>query len=457
MRLYPVILAGGGGSRLWPLSRSNEPKQFLDPMEQGESLLQSTIARAKACSSHAPLIIANKQHRFVLSQQASLSGVANSQILLEPVARNTAASVLLAALHVIEQDEAACLLILPADHYLPEYHEFSAAISQFDSANRSQIGLLAIEATSANINYGYMQLMPEANSRVVDVVGFVEKPSQATADQYLADGNYFWNSGIVIASAALLIAHFKALAADLYECVLSAYQERSDFFGFIQIGADFEKAVSQAFDVTILERVPQLVAIKYRGRWDDLGSWPQLLNRRKEAMLSRVISRTGKLALIVGLDDVLVVDDDDVLLIASQDSVAGLSDAAGLLARHGCLDLLSRLDVHRPWGRFKVMAKGDGFLVKHLFVYPNSQISLQSHQGRIEHWVVIKGVASVRLDGAESELMVGEAVTINKTQKHRLKNKQQIPLEIIEVQVGQLLIEADIVRYDDDYERHLES
>lgn len=456
MPLYPVILAGGSGSRLWPLSRENMPKQFLDPLEQGSSLLQSAIECARFCTSLDPLIIANKQHRFQLHHQISALNLANSQVILEPVAKNTAASILIAALHLFSKDTGASLLILPADHYLPDLAKFKQCISVVENCTAGNVCLVAIEPTHANTQYGYIQLCDTAQNKIFDVSAFIEKPVSEVAVELFEGGRSYWNSGVVIASAALIIEQFKIFLPNLHHCVSLAFEQSEDYYGYSLLGNEFNQAQSIAFDRGILEKITNIKAVKYSGQWDDLGNWQQVLTRRESLSLNSVISQSGKLSLVLGLDDVMVIDDEDILVVASKDSIHQLTHAAQLLQKLGRTDLLSRLDVCRPWGSFKVVASGAGFLVKHLHVHPYCQISLQSHQSRIEHWVVVKGVATAQLQGQQHELMVGDSIKVDKNQRHRLINKQNSQLEIIEVQVGQILSETDIVRYDDDYERHLE-
>lgn len=456
MPLYPVILAGGSGSRLWPLSRENMPKQFLDPLEQGSSLLQSAIKCARFCTSIEPLIIANKQHRFQLHHQINALNLADSQVILEPVAKNTAASILVAALHLFNKDTEASLLILPADHYLPDLAKFKQCISMVDTCKTENICLVAIAPTHANTQYGYMQLRAGTQNNIFDVKAFIEKPVSGIAIELFEGGRSYWNSGIVIASAALIIEQFKILLPNLYHCVSLAFNQSEDYYGYSLLGDEFNQAQSIAFDRGILEKISNIKAVKYSGQWDDLGNWQQVLARRELLSLNSVISQSGKLSLVLGLDDVMVIDDEDILIVASKDSIHQLTNIAHLLQKLGRPDLLSRLDVFRPWGSFKVVASGEGFLVKHLHVHPNCQISLQSHQSRIEHWVVVKGIATAQLQGRQQELMVGDSIKVDRNQRHRLINRQNTQLEIIEVQVGQVLSETDIVRYDDDYERHLE-
>ena len=451
MPLYPVILAGGSGARLWPLSRQNRPKQFLDPLEQGQSLLQSAVECARVCTGREPLLIANQYHRFELSHQLNAINLSNENILLEPASKNTAASVLIAALEVCERNPQGHLLVLPADHYLPDLAAFKACLSVYDENNAQSLHLIGIAPSFASTQYGYICLAEQTANHTYNVERFVEKPCAEAASALLASGDCCWNSGVIVAPARLIVTLFEQHMPDMYFQVKAAFSERSDFYGFSLLSDGFLGVQDISFDHAILERVCNLKVIKYHGQWDDLGNWKQVLERRESQALSQVMVNSGKLALVVGLDDVVVVDDDDVLVVAHKDSIHELSNAAKLLQRHGRVDLLSRLDTYRPWGSFKVVASGEGYLVKHLKVHAQCQISLQSHGSRIEHWVVVKGVGSIELQGYCKELGVGDSARIGIDQQHRLKNNQMSELEIIEVQVGQFLSETDIVRYDDDY------
>jgi len=455
MAIYPVVLAGGSGSRLWPISRSNHPKQFLDLLQQGQTLLQQSIERARLCSSKTPLIIANEQHRFLLRQQITPLGLNDDCVLLEPVAKNTAASILIACLHVLQKDSDGRVFILPSDHFIPDSQLFARVIkSGFEKLSSNEIILLAVEPDYPSTEFGYLNL-EEGGDLVTDLVAFVEKPDLKTAQGFLELENYFWNAGVVMAHASHLICVFKEHQPELYSSICHAYESRKKLYDFMLLGPAMGGAPSVSFDYAVLEKSESLRALKYSGDWDDLGNWKSLLLRRKQLGLPAAFTNGGKISLVVGVDDIVVVNDDDLLLVAHQDSMKDINAVTELLVEAKRMDLLAGLDVCRPWGSFKVLAQGGNFLVKQLSVQPGAQISLQSHGHRSEHWVVIAGEAAVELDGVESVLTQGQAITIKCHEKHRLTNSSSELLQIIEVQTGSYLNESDIVRYDDVYERHL--
>jgi mannose-1-phosphate guanylyltransferase/mannose-6-phosphate isomerase len=453
--IYPVILAGGSGSRLWPLSRTNHPKQFLDPLEQGCSLLQSCIRRACQVSTVSPLIIANKEHRFLLSHQLELEALGNEHVLLESEAKNTACSVLLASLEVLSKDENGVLLILPSDQFIHDGTMFTEQLKKAAAElSNDEICLLAVKPTEPSSQYGYLQVSLNESGALSPLKRFIEKPDEAKAKELLQQEGCFWNAGIVLARASHIRALFQAIQPDLYDCVSLAFKSRTKLFDFTLV--DLSLAASQSFDYAVLEHARNIKACILDTYWSDLGTWPSLLECRKKLNKPEMQFSQGKNKLIFTAQDIVVVDDDDLLFVADMDQLTDLSTITDYLAQHDQLELLKRIDVHRPWGSFKVLASGNGFLVKQLLVYANQQISLQSHKHRIENWVVVSGVASVQIDGQVIELNAGQSVSIKENQKHRLLNKGCDPLNIIEVQTGQYLDESDIIRYDDQYLRHLE-
>ena len=283
---------------------------------------------------------------------------------------------------------------------------------------------------------------------------FVEKPDEVKAKQYVQQGDYFWNAGMVLGRADHIVSLFKALQPELYDAVLASFKTKSSLYDFELV--DLSSVEKISFDYAVLEKAQDIKLCVLATAWDDLGTWPSLLNRRKQLALPDMCFGEGKSKLIFTSQDIVVVDDDDLLLVADMDQLADLSAMSDYLARHNQLSLLKCLDVHRPWGQFKVLASGDGFLVKQLFVREKQQISLQSHQHRVETWVVVSGVASVQLENKTMELHTGQSISIKQGQKHRLINNEDAVLQIIEVQTGQTLEESDIIRYDDQYLRHLE-
>ena len=452
MAIYPVVLAGGNGTRLWPLSRTNHPKQFLDLLQQGETLLQSTLLRTQACTSMSPLIIANQEHRFLMRQQLLEAGV-DCTVLLEPLAKNTAASILIACLQVTSEDPHATLLVLPSDHYLPDHAGFSELVQLANNTlSEEEIILLGIKPNMPATQYGYLKVGEGEGLAAVEA--FVEKPNPEVAQSYLDSGEYLWNAGIVISKVQHLLGLFRSHQPALYRIVKQAFEEQERLYDDWVMGGAFSACESISFDYAILEQTQNIRALTFNGEWDDLGNWATLLKRKRMLGLSESSVSNQKAKLLLGVEGLIVIDDDDLLLVAHPDSLSDISSVTQKLIEIGRLDLLKRLEVSRPWGSFKVLSQGDNFLVKQLCVAPHSQISLQSHQHRSEHWVLVEGQGVVELNGEVVRLSQGQSISIGLNEHHRLSNDTEKTLKIIEVQTGVLLDESDIVRYEDKYDRH---
>lgn len=453
MAIYPVVLAGGKGTRLWPLSRANHPKQFLDLLQQGESLLQSTVNRSQCCTNKPPLIIASQDHRFLLKQQMVELGI-EYKVMLEPVAKNTAASILLACFELLSQDSAASVLILPSDHFIPDSECFSKLVRTAQKQLVSdEIILLGIRPDRAATEYGYLKVT--AGAGLVNVEQFIEKPPLDTAQEYLISESYYWNAGIVISKAQHIVNLFKSLQPDLFKVVERAYLNRTSLYDFCLVGDVLQSCESISFDYAILEQAPKIRALCYDGEWDDLGNWKTLLKRKSKLGLPQSYGSSHKAQVFLGVDDLVVVDEDDLLLVAHSDSLSDINLVTQKLIELDRLDLLKRLEVTRPWGSFKFLAQESNYIVKQLSIAPYAQISLQSHQYRSEHWVVVEGEGEVELNGEVTCLSQGQSISIGLNEHHRLSNNTKRLLKIIEVQTGERLDENDIVRYEDKYGRHV--
>lgn len=454
MAIQPVILAGGLGSRLWPLSRQNKPKQFLDPLEQGKTLFQQTVLRAVALSGQPPIIVANKSHRFLILRQLKALDIGSVQIILEPEGRNTAASIMVAALHATKFIDDARLVILPCDHYIADEAQFAGVVNAMSSQFNLQegIGLIGVKPSRAATEYGYLKL-EGAGEQIKPVARFIEKPCLDQAAQLIADGGVAWNSGVVISSAQYLLRQIKHCLPGVYSIAEDSYVSSSDFYGFILLAESFLKIKAVSFDYGVLEKSKHINAGLYLGGWDDLGSWESLLKRRDQIGLSSVFSSQGKEFIGIGGDS-LVVDDEDVLLVVDRGSLNEMREGVEILKSRDRLDLLANIETVRPWGEFKILSVGEGYMVKQLIILPGAEISLQSHQYRQEHWVVVNGSGVATLNGVEQELTKGSTLTVKQMDIHRLSNHTDERLEVVEVQMGESLSELDIVRYDDKYSRH---
>jgi mannose-1-phosphate guanylyltransferase/mannose-6-phosphate isomerase len=451
-----VILAGGSGSRLWPLSRQNCPKQFIDPLGQGLTLLRSTIERARACSIVSPLVVASQDHRFLLSQQLSVAGIGIEDVLLESESKNTASSVLLAALEIESRSSGAVLLIMPSDHYISDDRAFSDQILNIKKYLKDdELALLGVKPLCANPNYGYLKIdSDDDTSPLNQLIEFIEKPSAEYAQDLVDKKGCCWNSGMIMAKATCIVNLFERHQPALTSQVKLAYEREDSLFDFRLIDLSGVKNIS--FDYAILEKEKQKIkASMLQVDWDDIGTWPSLISRRKKLGLKDMTFGSGRSRLYLTDKDIVLVEADDLIMVADVDQLSDMAAITDHLAATNQTSLLNCIDVHRPWGSFKVLAQGSGFLVKQLTVLPEQKISLQSHQCRVENWVVVSGIASVQLDGCESELVSGQSLRVGTKQIHRLLNKQTEVLQVIEVQTGLSLDESDIVRYDDEYLRHL--
>ncbi|MGK0445618.1 MAG: mannose-1-phosphate guanylyltransferase/mannose-6-phosphate isomerase [Bermanella sp.] len=457
MAIHPVILAGGSGSRLWPLSRQNHPKQFLDLLGVGDTLLQSTVKRAQLFSDVEPLIIANKEHRFLLQHQIEPLGLTSANVLLEPHARNTTGTVALACLNIMQSDPDAMLLCLPADHYLPDSKAFlEAVVNMANALPEKYVGLLGVKPDYAATQYGYIEFL--RGETLHTVTRFIEKPEVQLADVLFARSDVAWNSGVVMARAQDLYDALSLHTPVLLLQVEKAFAESDTLYDFKLVGDSYGDIESLPFDISVLEKSDGIKVALLDQQWDDLGSWASLLARRKALGLANFnVFNDDKLVLAFGGKEVVLVQNDDILFVADQDVLSDMSAISEYLIRHNIMHLLNRIDVHRPWGQFKVLAQDEHFIVKRLMVYPGAQISLQSHQFRRENWVVVRGQAEVQLDDHLQLIEEGGCVSIAQNQKHRLRNPNEGVLEIIEVQTGERLDEQDIIRYDDEYQRHLKN
>ena len=457
--IYPIVLAGGTGTRLWPLSKKKCPKQFLDLLDSGQTLFQQAVKRAASISNFSPVIVGSSSHRFLLSKQLKEIGLDESSALLEPAGRNTASSVIAAVLQVRKVDPDARVCIIPSDHYVDSDDLFAHVVVNLASElDEGDIGLVGVKPSEPSSQYGYIQLNSSGSlggSEVFGVSSFVEKPAQEKATAMLKQSDWVWNCGVVIGLASTILEQSKLCTPSLVASVESAVESITDFFGFKLLGQEFLSGQNISFDMAVLEKVTSIKVGVYQSGWDDLGTWYSLVKRRRELGLPLLFSEREIEYPLVS-SDLLVVDDADVLLAIEVGSLEQIDQAVNELKARGREDLLGGLQVVRPWGEFKILSQGQGFLVKQLVVMPKSEISLQSHKFRMEHWVIISGEGRAEVNGDIMPLYCGSAISINKEDVHRLSNVGESPLIIIEVQIGNKLSESDIVRYDDKYLRHMD-
>jgi len=467
--LIPVILSGGSGTRLWPLSRQQHPKQFL-PLLSERSLFQETLLRARALpGARPPLVVVNEAHRFLVREQLAELGIEDADILLEPVGRNTAPALALAALHAAATNPSAVLLALPADHHIQNREGFAQAVARgMQAAKAGALVVFGIVPTHAETAYGYICKGAAGSDRLHAVAAFTEKPDAESAAHYLRSGEYLWNSGMFLVRADVYLKELKTHAPDIAEAVAKAMGKLQQDGAFLRPDPDiFRSCRSQSIDYAVMEHTQAGVLVELDACWSDLGSWDSLLavaEKKDGGNLTRgdvvlqdvsgsLVFASDRLVTAIGLRDQVVVETADAVLVAP---IARAQDVKQLVAslRAGKREVTeNHLRVHRPWGWYECLARDARMQVKRILIKPGASLSLQLHHRRAEHWVVVKGEAQVIRGEQQFRLKENESTYIPVDTKHRLQNPGTLPLEIIEVQSGEYLGEDDIVRFDDDYGR----
>ena len=469
MEIIPVILSGGFGTRLWPLSRKQYPKQYL-PLNSDNTMLQETILRLSDLDNIAdPIILCNVDHRFLVAEQCQQINIKNPTILLEPVSRNTAPAITAAALHLIKKSNDAMLLVLAADHVIQDVEAFHKAISI--ASNHAQEGKLTtfgIVPTNANTGYGYIKSSKENNVGAYKVEEFVEKPDLITAKKYLDQGDYLWNSGMFMFKANTLIDKLSIHSPDIVKLVNDAVDKATKDLDFIRLDKkNFETSPSVSIDYALMEKSDSVVVVHLDAGWTDVGSWSALYNisvkdsngnifkgdiTAKDTTNSYIYAPNHMVA-SVGVDNLIVIHTLDATFIASQDKAHEVNTIVSFLEKKGRDEAHSNRMVFRPWGWYDSIEKGENFQVKKLYVKPGGKLSLQMHHKRAEHWVVVKGTATVTKGDQTFTLEKGDSTYIPLGVIHGLDNTTNKPLEIIEVQSGTYLGEDDILRFQDIYGR----
>jgi len=469
MQITPVILSGGSGTRLWPLSRKELPKQYL-PLASDNTMLQETLLRLKELkNSTDPIIVCNADHRFLVAEQCMQIGVKNPIILLEPVARNTAPAIAAAALQLLKLSKDAILLVLSADHVIKGVEALHQAIKIASSqAQEGKLATFGIVPTEANIEYGYIKSSKYNSNGAHKVEDFVEKPDLKTAKFYLDQGNYLWNSGMFMFQASVFIQELKRHSPEITKSVYKAVSKSIKDLGFISLEKQaFELSPSISIDYAIMEKSDNVVVIPLDAGWSDVGSWSALYDVSVKDGSSNVfkgdvigkdntntyIYSSHHMIAAVGVDNLIVIDTPDVTFITSQDKAHEVKSFVEFLEKEGRNEVYSNRKVYRPWGWYDSIESGEHFQVKRLHVKPRAKLSLQMHQKRAEHWVVVTGMATVTNGKKTFILNKGESTYIPVGVTHSLENTTNEPLEIIEVQSGTYLGEDDIIRFEDIYGR----
>ncbi len=470
--MIPIILSGGSGTRLWPLSRSLHPKQF-HALAGNRTLIQQTALRLKdAGYANPPLVLCNEDHRFMVAGQLDEVGVSPSSIILEPVARGTAPAIAVAAKLVEARHNDDVMAVFPADHVIADNDAFKAALDQAVAlASEGHLVTFGITAQSAHTGYGYIRLKGELENAVGQVDEFVEKPDAITAQAYLDHGRYFWNGGMFVFKASAMLEAFAAHAPDvLVACNMAVSGAQPDGCFLHLEKSSFESAPADSIDYAIMEKASRTMMVLLNAGWGDIGSWASLwesLDKDERNNASRgdvilndtdnslVISERGLVATI-GVNNLVIVDTPDALLVAKRDHSGELKQLVGDLATLGRAEVQHHRRVYRPWGSFEAIDQGPRFQVKRIVVDPGKKLSLQRHQHRAEHWVVVRGRAQVTVGDKTFILEENQSTYIPPGTIHRLANPKDKPLEIIEVQSGDYLGEDDIERLEDDYNRNNE-
>jgi mannose-1-phosphate guanylyltransferase/mannose-6-phosphate isomerase len=463
--LQPVLLSGGSGTRLWPLSREAYPKQFL-PLAGEDTMLQATWRRVAGIAGAAPIVVANEDHRFLVAEQLRQIGAPTPSILLEPVGRNTAPAIAAAALQAAAGGADPLLLVLPSDHVVRDADAFRAAV--LDASAAAEEGALVtfgIVPAGAETGFGYIQAADGTGLR--PVVRFVEKPDAATAQSYLRAGGYFWNSGMFLFRASRYLEELERFRPDVLAATRVAWERAGRDGDFIRLDRDaFAACPADSIDYAVMERTDAAQVLPVDIGWSDLGSWSALWEVAERdghgnATLGDVIAvdsrnsyvHARRLVALVGVDDLVVVDTDDAVLVARKDRVQQVKDVVASLKQDQRSQAALHREVHRPWGSYDSVDVGARFQVKRIKVKPGARLSLQSHTQRAEHWIVVSGTARVTRDNDVFELHANQSTYIPIGARHRLENPGSEILELIEVQSGDYLGEDDIVRYDDVYGR----
>lgn len=464
--ILPVILAGGAGTRLWPLSRELYPKQFLR-LVGDQTMLQHTLAMLAGLPHRPPLIVCNHHHRFIVAEQCR-QGLTAAAIVLEPVPRNTAPALALAALGVQREDDDPVLLALPADIYIGDVPSFRDAVARaVPFAADGGIVTFGIEPSRPETGYGYIQAGDAVADGVARVAAFTEKPSAAVASRYVADGGYFWNSGMFAVRASVFLRELRTFRPRIHDVCAEAVRTQRKDLDFLRPGEAFHDCPAESIDYAVMENTSRAVVVPVQLDWTDLGSWRALAEKLDGdadgntisgdvvavgVRNSHVVSQE-RLVAALGLDGVVIVETADAILVAAKDRVQEIKELVARLDAESRNELREHTTSYRPWGHAQTFKHGDGFLVKRITVAPGESLSLQMHRHRAEHWVVIRGEAHVQRGDDAFVINEDESTYIPAGVRHRLSNRGAESLDVIEVQVGDYLADDDIVRFDDNYGR----
>ena len=466
--IVPVILSGGSGIRLWPLSRKLYPKQFISLVNQ-TTLFQDTIMRLPNTAS-SPLVICNEEHRFLAAEQLREINKKTKGIILEPEGKNTAPAIALAALKFINSGEDPILLVLSADHLIKNVKAFHQSITiASELAENDKLITFGIVPDKAETGYGYIEANINNTDTYYSIKSFTEKPNQKNAKKYLDSGNYLWNSGMFMFKASVYLNELEKFEPEILSaCKKSCKTENIDS-DFIRIDNDaFHQCPNESIDHAVMEHTKNGVVVPLDANWSDVGSWSSLWDIKTkdnnnnvskgdvflEDVKNTYTYSSNRLVSVIGVSNLVIVDTQDALLVADKQQTHNIKKIVARLNNDKRSEVDSHRKVFRPWGYYDLVDSGEGFQVKRIVVNSGAKLSLQKHKYRAEHWVVVKGVALVTCGDKIFELVENQSTYIPQGSIHRLENHQDIPLEIIEIQTGSYLGEDDIIRFEDDYQRN---
>lgn len=466
--MVPVILSGGSGTRLWPLSRPLYPKQFL-ALHSENTLFQETALRVNEIGLDAPIIVCNEEHRFIVAENLRALNAESQDIILEPVGRNTAPAIATAAYAAMKDGADPILLVLPADHVIEDVKAFGKAVKAAEKlAKKGHLVTFGIKPNEPHTGYGYIESGKAIDGDASEIKAFTEKPDEKTAEKFLKSGKYSWNSGMFCFKASVFLEELTKHHPDIAKQAKASFANSKKDLDFVRLDKDtFAKCEDISIDYAVMEKTDKGAVISLDANWNDVGSWDavwQVSKKNKDNTVTKgdVIVKDTKNSFIygedrlvcaLGLEDIIVVDTQDSLLVAHKDSVQNVKDIVGDLKKADRKEAKHHRTVYRPWGHYDSICFGERDQVKRISVKPGAKLSVQKHFHRSEHWVVVKGTANVTKGNEVLTLSENESVYLPLGIVHALENPGKIMLEIIEVQTGSYLGEDDIVRYEDNYGR----